>query len=106
MLINKRERSDKRTNLWRIHCLCSKLHSLFYFFEDSKLLLESIKQDIPQIDLAFKELCHSDLNMKELDAAIKQMSERKAPGQSLTVNLYKLIVSSLSAGPPVLETNV
>ncbi|OOO00291.1 MAG: hypothetical protein ATN35_08060 [Epulopiscium sp. Nele67-Bin004] len=45
---------------------------------------------IPQINLAFKDLCDSDLTMKELDTAIKQMAIDKAPGQDgLTSNFYK-----------------
>lgn len=73
-----------------IYTFYVKLYSSSFSDEASSSFLESIKEHIPQINLAFKDLCDSDLTMKELDLAIKQMAINKAPGQDgLTSNFYK-----------------
>lgn len=57
------------------------------------IFLESIKQNIPKIDSAFKTLCDSEIQIKELDAAIKQMSAGKSPGQDgLTSNFLQVFL--------------
>lgn len=82
LMVNNRECSDSKTISKEIHRIYSKLYSSSYSTEDSLLFLGGIKQNIPEIDVAFKELCDSELNMKELDTAVKQMSD-------LTSNFYK-----------------
>lgn len=90
-MVNDRECSDTKVISEEVHRFLSKLYSSSYSVGDSLYFFESITiQYIPQIDWAFKELCDSEISMKDLDTAIKQTSGGKAPGEDgLTSSIYK-----------------
>lgn len=86
LMVNDEECSDAKVIAEEIYKFYCELYSSSFSVEDSLPFLESIKNYIPQIDIIF-ELSDSEIIMKELDVAVKQMSLGKAPG--LTSNFYK-----------------
>lgn len=84
-----------------VECTDPKLISdeVFKFYKDlysasntegNTHLLDSIKHNIPPINPDFKDMCDSDIELFELEAAVKQLSLRKSPGQDgLSSDFYK-----------------
>lgn len=87
LMVNDEECSDTKVIAEEISKFYCELYSSSFSVEDSLPFLESIKNYTPQIDIIFRELSDSEIIMKELDVAVKQMSLGKAPG--LTSNFYK-----------------
>ncbi len=90
LMINNVECTDPKQMSIEVHRFYRDLYSSSYSTEKSDALFQSIKHHIPTISTDFKNLCDLELEMSELDTAIKKITLGKAPGQDgLSSNFYK-----------------
>ena len=90
LMINNVECTDPEQLSNEVHRFYKDLYSSSHSKEKADALFQSIKHHIPKISTDFKELCDAEIEMYELDNAIKKLSLGKTPGQDrLLSNFYK-----------------
>lgn len=73
-----------------IYSFYTDLYKSKFSESDCDLFFSFIKDRVPIIDSDFRNMMDADIEISELDTAIKQMSNGKSPGiDGITVELYK-----------------
>lgn len=73
-----------------IYSFYNELYKSKFTERDCDFFFSSLKDKIPTIDSDYRNRMEADIEISELDIAIKQMSNGKSPGiDGITIELYK-----------------
>uniref|UniRef100_A0A3Q3ASU9 Reverse transcriptase domain-containing protein n=1 Tax=Kryptolebias marmoratus TaxID=37003 RepID=A0A3Q3ASU9_KRYMA len=90
LIINNNECTDQILIAKEISNFYQNLYCSSFSTQDCDLLLDQVKDFVPQISEDFKEVCDKNISMEELDGAIMCLKLDKSPGpDGLTANFYR-----------------
>lgn len=90
LIIDHQECADPTKISKEIFDFYSRLYSSSYSHTDAEALFESIKEHIPKVDECFKNWCDAEIQMEEVEKALKCLALDKSPGSDgLTSNFYR-----------------
>ncbi len=96
LILDDTEISDPKLISNEIFKFYKDLYSSNFSQTDCNLFFEKIQQIIPNIDDEFKKLCDEDLQIEEIDLAMKKLKLNKSPGpDGLTSNFYRFFWDDL-----------